>query len=175
MVELVEVEYGGVWNLGNFENLRLTVRAKAKNVGDLVELVEKLARCFTVLRRLQNRMYGLDLGIARTQSEIASLAREIGAIEREFTSKNIDLEKVDVKDLVAFSEEEKRKYRTYLEHKKNTTDLSIKEAELREEKRNLYMKYEKLKKLLNDGKVNEALNYIHKELTDFLQTTPYDP
>ena len=173
-MEISEIEVGGVWNIGNYENVRLSIRAKAEKIGDLVELVSKISTCVAVLRRAYERHERLSFRISERVDKINELKEEIKKIENEFRDIGIDLEKVSPEKLASLDEPFQEKYRNYLRLKQSVIDNIKEEEKLKKESNDLYRKYLHLKKLLNGNKVDEAIEYIKNELRDLLET-PYDP
>jgi len=173
-MEISEIEVGGVWNLGNYENVRLSIRAKAAKIGDVVELVSKLARCVAVLRRAYERYERLISRIKERQDRVIKQKEEMKAIENEFKDIGVELEKASPEELASLDDPFQEKYRKYLNLKQWVLE-NLKEIDkLKNEANEIYRKYSDLKNLLNDNRVEDALEYINKELRDLLNTS-YDP
>jgi len=89
-LKLKEVEIGGVWNLGNYENLKLALRYEVESEGEIakvVDIVGKASLIVAVLRRLYDehnrRLTEMDRLHTRI-SELKSTLNEChGRLRRE--------------------------------------------------------------------------------------------
>jgi len=89
-LKLREVEIGGVWNLGNYENLKLSLRYEVESEGEIakvVDIVGKASLIVAVLRRLYDehnrRLAEMDWLHTRI-SELKSALNEChGRLRRE--------------------------------------------------------------------------------------------
>ncbi len=76
MVKIKEIEIGGVWTIGNYENVKLAIRYSVENEGDLgviTDILSKLSRIVWALRRI-NDEYNENL------EEMKSISRRLDSL-----------------------------------------------------------------------------------------------
>jgi len=85
-VKLKEVEIGGVWNLGNYENLKLALRYEVESEGEIarvVDVVGKASYIVSTLRILYDKYYKLQDEIIELDGRLTEARRELEDCRRE--------------------------------------------------------------------------------------------
>jgi len=96
-VKLREIEVGGTYNIGNYENVRIAVRFEVESeagIAKAVEVLSKLSVIAHALRRIYDRIYELDRKVEELQHELDDAeARKNKCVEELKAQLNSILEK----------------------------------------------------------------------------------
>jgi len=180
-MKLKEVEVGGVWNLGNYENLKLSLRYEVKDEGEVAKVVDVIGKVSYVVatlrilydrfNRLQDEIIELDGRLAEARRELEDCRREQRRQVEEILGKYRDVLKPDVVEevkrmldegktdvclekLSKIVECERIRNCEYYEEKYRGTHERLGKA--KEEIKGIHEAIQKLRSTLESGSIDEA-------------------